>query len=545
MNLSAFPIPVILTLLLLLCTSCAGVYSPTPAALASPVGMPATAATPVPTPSSTRPASTPWPTVTPTRRPSPSMTATSPPTSTAVPTPTSSPTHKPSASPSPPPLPAVQVHRATITIPTYPYQDFLRQELSSPYHMPIWRLDWGAYEASAPQPAPHEYQAIVMENDHLRLTILPELGGRIYECTLKSSGRNLLYQNPVLKPTRWGPPEQGWWLAAGGIEFCLPVEEHGYESATAWKAEVHATPRQAVVRLRDSTDPSRLQAQIDVILRAGEARFTLHTTLINGSRDALPVTFWNNAMLAPGGTNAVSPGVEFILPAHEVVIHSTNDPRLPGAGQTISWPSWQGVDWRYPVNWQGWLGVFAWPKAQFGFAGVYDHTADEGLVRAFDPDQAGGVKAFGFGPPAHSLPSSLWTDGTSRYVELHGGLQPTFSDAHILAAGARLEWEEWWFPLQGMGGLSAAGPSGALSLHWQAESRQLWVRLWPARPLRGQVVMELAGREAGAISLDQPAGAAVEARFPWDAQPPAGAPLSVVVKGEGGTEEAWSGYFLP
>ena len=97
------------------------------------------------------------------------------------------------------------------------------------------KLDWPAYEASGPRPAPRTFTAVVLENELLRLTFLPGLGGRLYRAVHKPSGRDLFYVNPVLKPTRWGPAQQGWWLGAGGIEWCLPVDEHGLEWSLPWE----------------------------------------------------------------------------------------------------------------------------------------------------------------------------------------------------------------------------------------------------------------------------------------------------------------------
>lgn len=446
-----------------------------------------------------------------------------------------------SSSPSPTPAssPAVQVYRTAVTTAAYPYQDFLRQEFSAQFGLPFWRLDWDAYESSAPRPAPRQYELIVMENAYLRVSILPELGGRIYECTLKAAGRNLLYQNAVLKPTRWGPAEQGWWLAAGGIEFCLPVEEHGYESAAPWQAEIITAGKEGRVRLRDSTDQERLQAQVEVVLPADEARFFLQITLRNGTASTLPVQFWSNAMIPAGD----SP--RFFLPARQARIHSTSDPRLPAAGETISWPYWRGTDWSLPDTWQGWLGVFAWPQAEFGFAGVYDASADTGLVRTFPPQITRGVKAFGFGGPSARLPASLWTDDGTYYVELHGGLTPAFGESQPLAPGQQLSWQEAWFPAAGLQGLTAAGPSGAVRAAWDSNAKRMRLRIWPAAPLHGTAVLRLDDREIGRTYLDNSAGRVIEIAFPWGEEPGAGSLFSLHLLAEDGSEELWQGWYYP
>ena len=128
-----------------------------------------------------------------------------------------------------------------ITLPTYPYAAHLSQ-ITDPNvgDYPVTVLDRAAYEASNPQPVPTKHRLIVMENRYLRLGILPDLGGRIYEATFKPTGNNEFYSNPVVKPTQWGPPNPpspagaNWWLGTGGLGWDFPVEEHGYEFGTPW-----------------------------------------------------------------------------------------------------------------------------------------------------------------------------------------------------------------------------------------------------------------------------------------------------------------------
>jgi len=411
--------------------------------------------------------------------------------------------------------------------------------------IPFDRLDWSAYEAAGPRPADHAYRAIILENELLRVVLLPELGGRIYRMTLKSTGHEVLYNNPVIKPTRWGPVEQGWWLAAGGIEFCLPVEEHGYESAIPWEAEIERRPDAVTVSLTDSRQPGRLRATIGVTLRAGEARLGLALRLENDSRRDLSVKYWTNAMLAPGGQNRVSDGVQLVFPATQVTVHSTGDASLPAAGQALDWPHWQGRDLSFPAQWRGWLGFFERPRAAGTFAGAYDHSADEGIVRAFPSAVAAGAKGFGFGPPPNGLPASLWTDDGSTYVELHGGLAPTFDDAYPLPAGAVVAWEESWFPVAGLGGLTLAGPAGAASVRWDTAAGALVLRLLPARALRGRLELAVDGAPAGDVAIDAAAGQAHEWQFASRGEPAYNAPIAVTFREDSGGTEVWRGPYRP
>jgi hypothetical protein len=119
-------------------------------------------------------------------------------------------------------------------IPTYPYAQHLNTETNALYNISYPVLDWGEYQDSHPTTSPVTYTLLVLENDYLKVTLLPEVGGRVYQLIYKATGSNELYQNPGLKPTAWGPGEQGWWVAAGGIEWALPVDEHGYEWGVPW-----------------------------------------------------------------------------------------------------------------------------------------------------------------------------------------------------------------------------------------------------------------------------------------------------------------------
>ncbi|SQB28237.1 TPR-domain protein [Citrobacter koseri] len=64
-----------------------------------------------------------------------------------------------------------------------------------------------------------EYQAVWMENDFIRIMLLPELGGRIHRAYDKVQQRDFVYYNEVVKPALVGL--LGPWIS-GGIEFNWP-----------------------------------------------------------------------------------------------------------------------------------------------------------------------------------------------------------------------------------------------------------------------------------------------------------------------------------
>jgi uncharacterized repeat protein (TIGR01451 family) len=404
---------------------------------------------------------------------------------------------------SPAPAPAT-IQVTSINIPSYPYYDHLKSRKNSIYNMRYLYLDWGAYYNSHPNPTDRSLTAIVLENDYLKLTVLPEIGGRIYSCQFKPTGNNEFYSNTVLKPTHWGPSDQGWWLAAGGMEWCLPVEEHGYESVKSWSYTTASATNGVTLTLQDTTADDRIRATIDVYLPTERAYFIVQPRIENPTGSTINYKYWTNAQIAPGPNNTLSSDLEFVFPVDQVTVHSTGDSSLPDEGQAISWPWYNGRDMSRLGNWHEWLGFFERPSAQRGFMGAYDHSADEGIARVFTTDIARGAKGFAFGW-SNPIKSSNWTDDDTYYAELHGGLAPTFDDEASLDAGAHVEWSEVWYPVAGIGGLTYANREAALYLDKSGSTAHVGVQstrprndthvvLWhtgDTQPLLGQQVSTL------------------------------------------------------
>ena len=103
-------------------------------------------------------------------------------------------------------------------------------------------------EKIATEPVPHEWQAVWMENEYVKIMILPELGGRVQMAYDKIKQRHFVYYNSVIKPALVGLT--GPWIS-GGIEFNWPqhhrpstylpvdctIKENADGSVTVWVSE--------------------------------------------------------------------------------------------------------------------------------------------------------------------------------------------------------------------------------------------------------------------------------------------------------------------
>jgi hypothetical protein len=366
------------------------------------------------------------------------------------------PAEQPSPTPSRSAPSPVTIRSGRVTLSTYQYRQALWSDAASPAY-PYPALD----HSRVGPPLPEVYETVILENEYLRLVFLPALGGRLYQCVFLPTGQNLFYNNPAIKPSHWGPPEMGWWLAAGGLEWCLPVDEHGYVTAEPWSVETaHRQDGGATITLTHTEQTRKVRAAVTVTLLPGQASFAVSSRLENLEARPARIQYWLNAMISPGSAS-LSPATQFLLPASEVVVHSTGDGALGTAHTVLPWPVTDGRDLSRYDNWRDWLGVFA-PAATAGYMGAYSPETGLGVARIFPREQAPGVKLFAFGQGFGD--AATYTDDGSQYAELWGGLTPTFWDWATLPAHGSLEWTETWFPVHGLGGLSAASAEAALVL---------------------------------------------------------------------------------
>ncbi|MCS7260911.1 MAG: DUF5107 domain-containing protein [Anaerolineae bacterium] len=345
------------------------------------------------------------------------------------------------------------VYETSLALMAYDYQSALLPTAPDDPVYPYPRLD----HTKVGPPSPHLYRAIVLENRYIQLTILPELGGRLYRWIDKASGYNLFYTNPVLKPTHWGI--RGWWLAAGGMEWALPLDEHGLSEATPWHYTIERHPDYVSVSLHDVEERSGLVCTITVQLDNQHSYFKLIPQITNPTNEVVRYKFWINGMFSLGSQQA-EVGLQFILPVKRVMVHSSGDKDLPGAGELMSWPEFRGRDMSRASNWRKYLGVFAYPAITSDFMGAYNHQTRLGVVRVFPHQIARGAKIFSPG----DIPAAVWTDDNSRYFELWAGLAPTFWDEMTLTPGETVRWQEYWYPVNQTGGFAYANERAALNL---------------------------------------------------------------------------------
>ncbi|HST03984.1 MAG TPA: DUF5107 domain-containing protein [Chloroflexia bacterium] len=324
------------------------------------------------------------------------------------------------------------------------------------------------------------YRLIVLENRFLRLSIIPQLGGRLYEVVYKPTGHDELYRNPIVKPAPFS--DKGWWLGAGGTEWAAPTDEHGLMEYLPWDAEItRNSDAGATVNVSATDKKTGMKVTVGITLSPEESAYTIAAKMENFTNKPQQGQLWTNAMVAPGGTNHVPADLKWILPTNQVVVHSTHDTGLPAEHGVVSWPQYNDRDLSNSATWGGWLGGFALPSAERGeFAAVYNSEADEGLVKSFSNKTMSGLKFFGWGP---GVDPSIYTDDDSSYAELWGGITPTFWDYATFPPNSGLGWVERWQPVAHTGGVSLASAWGTVSVSGHT------VNILPVRRIEGATLV--------------------------------------------------------
>ncbi|MFD0359706.1 DUF5107 domain-containing protein, partial [Streptomyces sp. NPDC127110] len=299
--------------------------------------------------------------------------------------------------------------------------------------------------------AEREFEAVVIENGRLRVTVLPGLGGRIYSIVHVASGRELLYRNPVFQPADFAL--NGAWFS-GGIEWNVGATGHTVLSCSPLHAALVAAPDGGVmVRLWEWERLRDLPFQVDLWLPADSEYLYVGVRVRNPHERPAPVYWWSNTAVPEGsGTRVLAPAEEAWHFGYERTLR-----RIPV-------PEWEGADRTYP------LGSFH--PADF-FYEVEGGAVERPWIAALDAEGNGLVQAstgllrgrklftWGAGPGGRRWQEWLTEPGTGGYAEIQAGLARTQLEHVRLDAGAEFSWLEAYGPL-------SAEPSAVHGADWAA-----------------------------------------------------------------------------
>lgn len=328
----------------------------------------------------------------------------------------------------------------------------------------------------------HAWQAVHLENEFLRVMVLPEIGGRVHVGMDKTNGYDFFYRQNVIKPALVGLA--GPWIS-GGVEFNWPqhhrpstfmpvsvhIEKHSDDSRTVWCSD---------------HDPiNRLKGMHGVCLHPGKAYIELKVRLYNRTPFVQTFLWWANV-----ATHVHELYQSFFPPdVHHVADHAkravSQFPLCAGHyyGVNYGQRGSHGVPveecpkkfippGQYAPNDLTWYANIPVPTSYMAmgssedFCGGYDHQRKAGLVLIADHHIAPGKKQWTWGNHefGYAWDRNL-TDDDGPYIELMAGVytdnQPDFS---FLAPGETRAFSQYWYPIREIGPVQKANIDAALSL---------------------------------------------------------------------------------
>ena len=310
------------------------------------------------------------------------------------------------------------------------------------------------------------YKAVYLENEYLKVMILPELGGRIQRAYDKTNDYDFVYYNHVIKPALVGLT--GPWIS-GGIEFNWPQ----HHRPTTFMPVDYMT-----VKNKDGSKSVLVNDVDQMNGTKGIAKFTLYPDKayieIIGqlyNRTALPQTFlwWANPAVA------VNDYTQSIFPpdVHAVMDHGKRDvSRFPIAtGIYYKKDYSRGVDISRYKNIPVPTSYMA-EKSDYNFVGGYDYQKSAGILHVADHHISPGKKqwTWGCGDFGKAWDRNL-TDEDGPYIELMTGVftdnQPDFA---WLKPFEEKTFTQYFMPYKAVGQVKNATIDAAVNLTVEKEN---------------------------------------------------------------------------
>ncbi len=325
----------------------------------------------------------------------------------------------------------VKVWKEQINIPTY--------EVGKPEKNPIF-LEKRVYQGSsgvvypypviesiADEKTDHTYEAVFMENQYIKVMILPELGGRVQMAYDKIKQRHFIYYNNVIKPALVGLA--GPWIS-GGIEFNWP--QHHRPSTfmpVDYKIEENMEEGSVTVWINERERMFHQQGQAGFTLRSGCAYLEIQGRLYNPTETPQTFLWWANPAVA------VNDAYQSVFPPDVNAVFDHGKRAV--STFPIATGTYYKMDYSAGVDISNYKNIFVptsymVAKSKYNFEGGYENDTQAGMLHVADHHVAPGKKqwTWGNGDFGRAWDRNL-TDEDGPYIELMAGVftenQPDFS----------------------------------------------------------------------------------------------------------------------
>ena len=368
------------------------------------------------------------------------------------------------------------------TVVSWQHHEF---ELNEDYSMKSWSTNSSdIIQVSFPN-------SKVIENELIRLVIVPEYGARILSFVYKPTGREYLYQSNCGSAygMREGNFYYDWLMVWGGIFPTFPESEHGKTWLIPWDYSLVKETSDTVTIRMEYTDsksfnnaPAKfnngvtgITCQVDVSVYSGSSIWDFKVTLINNKQENVKYEYWTCTTLTPGSENGntFSPlNSEMVAP-----IDKYKAGWSPGGwiGNYGSLYNFSNIN--FLSDWND-MGIAYAHNLNDNHWGVINQDNQNGIFRIANNSETFGMKFWTWGKNA--INSNLFdfhNGGKDSYIELWAGVSEEFFSDAVLGPNEVKSWNESYNATIGLSGISAINRIGAVDLQWDVENQTLSYKL--------------------------------------------------------------------
>jgi Flp pilus assembly protein TadD len=343
----------------------------------------------------------------------------------------------------------VRVSEGTLSLPTYeegppdrnpPFDQIATSRFNYPYTLRTNVTD---------QRTVHNWRAVFLENEYLKCTVLPDLGGHLYTCIDKINGKPMFYANPSIKKANIG--YRGAW-AAFGVEYNFPVSHNWMSLSPIDFSYSQNADGSASITVGNIDRVYGMQWSVEMLLRPKSTVLEQRVLLSNRSDVRHRFYWWNNA------------GVEVWDDSH--VEYPMRFAASHGFTEVQTWPvDSSGRDLSTIHNQTE--GPVSWfvHGSREPFMGVWNPHTNSGTAHFANYDELPAKKIWSWGVDSDGLDwRKALSDNDSAYVELQGGLFRNQETYAFLDPRQTIHFSEFWMPVREIGAITRANLAGVLSL---------------------------------------------------------------------------------
>ncbi len=327
----------------------------------------------------------------------------------------------------------------------------------------------------------------VIENDLIRLVLLPEYGGRVLSFYYKPTGHEYLYQSECGSPYGIGEGNfyYNWLMVYGGIFPTFPESEHGKTWLLPWDYSVIKNTSDTVTIRMEFTDSTaysgapwsfnngitQLTCQVDISVYSHTSIWDFDVNIINDEGNNVNYEYWTCTTLAPGsevGETGTPLNSEIIIPVEQYFAGWS-----PGGWIGNNNALYDLSDINYLDEWND-MGIAYADNFDGGYWGVINHENEEGVFRVSENEETKGVKLWTWGKD--NINNDMYdfsNGGADNYIELWAGVSEAFFTDAIIGGNSQKSWTEAYCPTVNMSSICNMNNLAAVNLIWEKSESKL------------------------------------------------------------------------